>query len=181
MNTERNHPRDQNSPAVDAMMKDMTQRVEAMEKVTEDDMLFDIPDGLIPGCDNKMLKTGLLLVYVYPDADVEKVKAHCLKITEAIGERLYSFDDSGRGHHSLEATTAERDRLRQLRTDANKDFKVAVVVRSLPHDRWSDTLEQEADTSIYFYAGVNRFYTILERGKLRRADVPKDTNRVLSL
>lgn len=181
MSTERNHPRDQNSSAVDAMLKDMAERVEAIGKVTEDDMLFDIPTGLIPGCDNKMLKTGLLLIYVYPDADLDKVKAHCQKITEAFGERLHSYDDTGRGHYSVSSREEERNRLRQLRTDANKDFKTAIVVRPLPHDRWSDTLEQEADTSIYFYAGVNRFYTILERGKLRRADVPKDTNRVLSL
>lgn len=185
MSTERNHPRDQNSPQVEAMMNDLRANaagigIAAAYPRSPDDT-FDIPAGLIPGCDNKLPKSGLLLIYVHSFVDNLLVEARCKAILEAIGEHVYVLDDG----HAADPTAlnyhVERQNLRELRTAAEIAGRLAVVMLPLPHDRHIDTLEMEADASLYFYSGVSGYHTIIERGKLRRGEQPKDTNRALSL
>lgn len=178
MSTERNHPRDQNSPQVEAMMNDL--RAAAAHPGSPDDT-FDIPTGLIPGCDDKLPKSGLLLIYVRVFMDEPLALKRIDAIVAAIGDRLYSFDDRGTRPSGDHPVVGERMRLRDLRISANGANKLAVVTRQLPPDRHVDTMEMEADISLYIYNGVSGYSTLIERGKLRRAERPKDTNRALSL
>lgn len=185
MNTERNHPRDQNSPQVEAMMNELRANaagidITATYPVDPTDT-FDIPAGLIPGIDNKLPKSGLLLIYVESAVYDYRLDPHFELIKKALGEHLHSWDDRFLAHSSLSSQQKERQRLRELRIAAEGVSQLAVVTRPLPLGRNADTMEQEADLSLYIYRGIGAFGTIIiERGKLRRADRVKDQSLALS-
>lgn len=186
MSIERTHSRDQNSPQVEAMMNDLRAAAEGIDiaatyPIDDPSDTFDIPAGLIPGIDNKLPKAGLVLIYIQPTANDHRLNPHMELIRQALGERLHTWDGRFLARPSVSGQQSERQRLRELRTEATIAAKLAVVTRPLPLNHQADSMEQEADLSLYIYAGVGGFGTIIiERGKLRRADRVKDKNLALS-
>lgn len=185
MNTERNHPRDQNSPQVQTMMDELRANAAGIDVAAtypgDPNDTFDIPAGLIPGIDNKLPKAGLVLIYIESAANDHRLNPHFERIKRALGEHLHSWDDRCLAHPSIGSHQIERQRLSELRNEVTSANQLAVVTRPLPLTRNADTMEQEADLSLYIYNGIGGFgTTIIERGKLRRADRVKDQNMALS-
>lgn len=183
MNTERNHPRDQNSPQVQTMMDELRANAAGIDcaatyPLSPDDT-FDIPANLIPGVDNKLPKSGLVVIYTHADVDPVAQEAHILAIADACGEHL---GEMGSSTMWLPHNTA-REALRAQRNQATLDHKVAIELRTLSKGdtecKRSDVTSQEADLTLFFFPGMDNTI-ILQRGKLRRS-VAAWTNLTLTL
>lgn len=183
MNNERIHPRDQNSPQVQTMMDELRATAAGIDCAAtyplSPDYTFDIPAGLIPGVDNKLPTSGLIIIYTHPDTDVPERKTHIQAIMNAIDAHL----EVVAGSTNFMDLPTSRQFLRKERHRATIAGKLVIELRTLTRAQakgmCSDPTELEADLTLYFVPGINKTI-ILQRGKLRRS-VAAGTNLAMTL
>lgn len=184
MNTERNHPRDQNSPQVEAMMNELRANAAGVDCAatypSNPDETFAIPAGLIPGCDDKLPTHGLLLIYIQGDLeDHPTVQKYIGQIMEAGKGHIHELTGLDNRNPANGMMAKARQICREERNVGARLNRLMVMLLGLPRNGVPDTLEMEADMSLIVRQDESSF--TVERGKLRRFPTVKDHTAVLRL